>query len=524
MAAPDLGFVEMMRWAWRQLTSMRTALILLLLLALAAIPGSVVPQSDVDAMRANNWKADHPDLTPIYEKLGLFSVYDSVWFSAIYLLLVVSLVGCILPRLRVYWRGFRAAPPKAPRNLTRLPDSDSYLTDAPTDEVLERAAEVLRKRRFRVVVADGAVSAERGYLREAGNLVFHGALLVVLAGVAMGSLMGYQGGVIVWKDGSFSNNLTQYDDFKAGRFVGVEDLDPFRFTVDDFDVEWIDDPTNPRYGMARKFVAGIRYTEKPGAEEKSYDLRVNHPLSVDGTDVFLIGHGYAPVITVRDGEGEIVSSGPVPFLPEDQATFTSFGVVKASGATPQIGLEGMLYPTYSGDPNNLGSVFGSLGNPLISMQAYVGDLGLASGSQSVYVLDKTNMKLLGGTTENLFRVDLCPAKIDGEENARCETSTVELPDGAGSVTFEDIKPWVRVQISQTPGKMVALGGMIAALAGLLASLFIRPRRMWVRARREDDGSTVVEVAALDRSSGGEVGEEIVEVVAALKGETVKEEL
>ncbi|MFS3129771.1 cytochrome c biogenesis protein ResB [Nocardioides sp. Bht2] len=524
MAVPDLGFIELMRWAWRQLTSMRTALILLLLLALAAVPGSVIPQSDVDAMRANNWKADHPDLTPIYEKLGLFSVYDSVWFSAIYLLLMVSLVGCILPRLRVYWRGFRAAPPKAPRNLTRLPENASYTTDEPVEEVLARAEQVLRKRRFRVIADGDAISAERGYLREAGNLVFHASLLVVLAGVAMGSLMGYQGGVIVGKGASFSNNLTQYDDFKAGRMVGVDNLDPFTFTVDDFEVEWIDDPTNPRYGMARKFVAPLTYRDGSDGEEKTYDLRVNHPLKIGSTDVFLIGHGYSPVITIRDAEGNIATSGPTPFLPEDQATFTSFGVVKAPGAEPQqIGLEGLLYPTYSGDPNNLGSVFGALGNPLISMQAYVGDLGLAAGSQSVYVLNKTNMKLLGGTTKDLFRVDLCPAKIDGKENARCENSTVQLPDGAGSVTFEDITPWVRVQISQTPGKMVALGGMIAALLGLLGSLFIRPRRMWVRVR-ETDGSTVVEVAALDRSSGGEVGEEIVEVVAALKGETVKEEL
>ena len=101
---------------------MRTALILLFLLALAAIPGSVVPQEAVDSVRASQWRDQHPELTPIYEKLGLFSVYDSVWFSAIYILLMISLVGCFVPRLRVYWRGVRAQPPKAPKNLSRLPE------------------------------------------------------------------------------------------------------------------------------------------------------------------------------------------------------------------------------------------------------------------------------------------------------------------------------------------------------------------------------------------------------------------
>ena len=75
--AGELAARELVRWAWRQLTSMRTALVLLLLLALAAVPGSVIPQEGVDALAASRWKEDHPELTPVYERLGLFSVYDS---------------------------------------------------------------------------------------------------------------------------------------------------------------------------------------------------------------------------------------------------------------------------------------------------------------------------------------------------------------------------------------------------------------------------------------------------------------
>ena len=115
----ELTFRELLRWVWRQVTSMRTALILLLLLALAAVPGSIIPQEGVDSLKTSNWQADHTTLTPIYERLGLFSVYDSPWFSAIYLLLMLSLVGCILPRLWHYWRGFRAQPPAAGRSPAR---------------------------------------------------------------------------------------------------------------------------------------------------------------------------------------------------------------------------------------------------------------------------------------------------------------------------------------------------------------------------------------------------------------------
>src|SRR5262245_336184 len=84
---PALTPLELLRWAWRQLTSMRTALVLLFLLALAAVPGSVIPQSNIDAFGVAKWQEAHPHLTPIYQRLGLFSVYNSFWFSAVYILL-----------------------------------------------------------------------------------------------------------------------------------------------------------------------------------------------------------------------------------------------------------------------------------------------------------------------------------------------------------------------------------------------------------------------------------------------------
>lgn len=508
--AGELTFRELLRWVWRQLTSMRTALVLLLLLALAAVPGSIIPQEGVDALRTSQWQDRHPDLTPIYERLGLFDVYGSPWFASIYVLLMVSLVGCIIPRTWTHVRTLRTPPPRAPRNLTRMPDHASYRTDETPAQVLDRARRVLRGRRYRVRPTDdgdAAVSSERGYLREVGNLVFHLSVIVVLVGFGVGSMFGYKGGVILPVGQGFSNNLTQYDDFVPGSFFSGDDMEPFCFTVDDFDVEWL--TSGPRSGMSRGFSADTRYqvdcTGAEQSEEQDYDLRVNHPLAIGDTEVFLIGHGYAPVITIRDGNGDVVVSGPTVFLPQDQSLF-SFGVVKAPySPTGQVGLEGVFYPTFfpdeEGNPRNL---MGELNNPLLSMLVYTGDLG-PEKAQSLYILDKENAEKLTQDDGRDLRLDLRVG------------DTVELPDGLGSVSFDGIQEWNRLQISKTPGKLVTLTGVSLALLGLLGSLFIRPRRVWVRAR-EVDGETLVEVAALDRSGGGDVATEIDEVVAALRGE------
>ena len=514
----ELTTRELARWSWRQVTSMRTALVLLLLLALASIPGSVIPQDNIDSLAVSQWRDNHPRLAPIWDRLDLFNVYGSVWFSAIYVLLMISLVGCIIPRLFVYARALRAKPPKAPRNLSRLPASTSYTTDEDPDVVLARAADVLRARRFRTDRGTDAVAAERGHLREAGNLVFHVAVIIVLVGVAAGSLFGYKGGVILLNgdDYGFSNNLTQYDDFAPGALFDPDVMEPFSFRITDFQLDWLTEGN--RAGMARKFVAELAYETEPGGETKNYDLEVNHPLSIGGTDIFLIGHGYAPVITIRDGEGEVTKSGPVVFLPTNAQTFESFGVVKAPFARPeQIGLEGTFYPTFAmgrdadGNLTMPSSIFGALGDPLISMSLWTGDLGLQDGTaSSVYVLDKADATQVMKPNGQPFRMDLRP----GER--------VTLPDGLGSVTFEGVQRWNKIQISRSPGKMVALAGVLLALLGLLASLFIRPRRLWVRARRQDDGTTLVEIARLDRSSGGDPEDgaaELAAVAAALQDPT-----
>jgi cytochrome c biogenesis protein len=508
---PPLRPLELARWTWRQLTSMRTALLLLFLLALAAIPGSVIPQENVDTVRVSRWQDQHPHLTPIYEKLGLFGVFHSVWFSAIYLLLVVSLVGCIVPRLGVYWRGLRAKPPAPPRNLARLPAHREVDADGDAEAVLDRAAAELRRRRFRVVRREGAVSGERGYLREAGNLLFHLAVLVVLAGVASGNLFGYQGGVIVVTGDGFANSLSQYDDFRPGTFFRQSSMAPFSFTVHDFDVQFIREGREA--GMAHKFAADLSYKTTPDAATKQTSIAVNHPLKIDGTDVFLIGHGYAPHITVRDGQGNLAYSGPVVFLPEND-TFRSFGVVKVpdavgrDGRPEQIGLEGEFYPTYAfTKETGPFSAFPDDKNPAISMLAWTGDLGMDAGPQSVYTLDKDKLTAIKAAGKPL-RIDLAVG------------ATKALPDGMGSVTFDGVSRYVKLQVSRSPGDWLALLGMSLALLGLLGSLFIRPRRVWVRARAVGDGApgrSLVEVAGLDRSAGGDLAGELDQIGAALAG-------
>lgn len=490
------------RWMWRQLTSMRIALILLFLLSMAAIPGSLVPQTSVDEVKAQAWKDVHPNATPVYETLGLFHVYSSPWFSAIYILLFISLAGCILPRSWQFVGQLRSRPPAAPRNLTRLPAYATWRTAAGEDEVLDAAQKVMRGRRFRTHRVGGAVASEKGFLREAGNLMFHLALFGLLISFAVGSLWKGEGGKLIVEGGGFSNNLTQYDDFKPGTFYTADDLDPFGFSLDSFEATYA--RTGPQKGTPRTFRANIHYWKGADGKPVKSSIEVNKPLEIDGETVYLIGHGYAPVVTVKDARGTVVYQGPTPFLPSD-GSLTSRGVVKVTdnyrnkaGGKDQLAFSGIFAPTMVID-NIQGphSVFPALDRPALILTAYHGDLGMDSGlPQNVYQLNDKKMKQYKAADGQPLRQVLAVGQV------------LQLPDGGGSIRFDGVKTWASFQVSHQVGNGWALGSAVAAILGLAGSLFIQRRRVWIRATAGADGVTVVEVAGLGRSESAKIADEI----------------
>ncbi len=470
---PRLGPAGLLRWGWRQLTSMRTALLLLLLLAVGAIPGSIWPQRNIDAGRVADYLDQHHSLGPWLDRFSFFDVYSSPWFASIYLLLFISLIGCVLPRSRIHWRAMRAEPPRAPMRLDRLPEHVTVVVDADPEDVLRTARRVLRAKRFRVRThrddEPDAVSAERGYLRETGNLVFHLALIAVIVAVAVGHLFGWRGDVIVPVGQRFSSTISAYDTIDPGPWVNPERLPSFEVAVDRLDVSFEERAVGAQFGAPRDFTAFTTTRQDPGAPAEKQVLKVNQPLSLGGASVFLLGNGYAPVITVRDAKGQVLYHEATPFLPQDN-NYRSVGAVKVSGASPkQLGFAGLFLPSAVID-KNVGptSYFPDLKAPALALTAWEGDLYPGGRPQSVYSLGTRSMTQLRTARGQPVRIWLTPG------------ATVQLPGGRGSISMGSVPRFAGLSIRHDPGKMLALWGSLAALAGLIASLVIRRRRVFVR--------------------------------------------
>lgn len=468
---------------------MRTALVLLLLLAIASIPGSIFPQRSQNPLKVSEYYKTNPDLAKWLDRLSLFNVYSSSWFSAIYILLFISLIGCVVPRTWEHFKSARALPPMTPKNLDRLEEFIEIKSTKSEAEILQIAESSLRSRRYRIRTLPDSIGAEKGFIRETGNLLFHLSLILLLVGVAYGSLGGMRADVIVSEGETFTNVATSYDSLNTGGLFGIDDIPPFTITVQKFTAKY-DLVTN----APQDYELRARVVDEPGEEGRDVIVKVNKPLTFGATRVYLQANGYSPIVTVKDKSGAVVLRGAIPFLPQD-GNLTSIGAIKVPDMSPQLGFVAKFLPTAERTAERGGfSTFPEALKPLLDLAAWSGDLGLDSGiPQSVYRINTEGMNQIG-----------LAALSPGE--------TWTLPGGVGSITFDGFTPWVNLQVVRDPGKTYSLVGAILILLGLLVSLFGRRHRIWVRVSKKD-GDTIVHIAGLTRSPG--LDEEIKTIVSAL---------
>jgi len=471
-----------MRWCWRQLTSMRIALILLLLLAVAAIPGSLFPQRSQNPVQVRQYFIDNPQAAIWLDRFSMFEVFSSPWFSAIYLLLFISLIGCVLPRSIEHLKAIGAKPPLTPKYLDRM---EFYTEMKKVD--LDKVEKYLKKKHFRIRRDENSISAEKGYARESGNLLFHLSLVLILIAVGVGSLLGSRGDAIVNVGDRFINTPTSYDILGFGKYQSEDSLPPFSLTVKDFKAEY-----DPVTNAAIDYELTVLTANPIGSAETTRIIKVNQPLTYGSTKIYLQANGYAPTVVVKDKSGKVIFDGPTTFLPQD-GNLSSIGAIKIPDMQPQIGFVASFLPTADRDPIRGGfSSYPEVLDPRLLLAIWKGDLGLNTGvPQSVYRIDTSKMERIG-----------LKALVLNES----------YDFGEGSVTFTGWTSWVNLQIVNDPGKGFALIGAILAILGLLISLFTRQRRVWIKQGRK------TQVAGLAKNGIPGLEDEIKELVKEMSNE------
>ena len=477
---------------------MRTALVLLLLLALAAVAGSLVPQVGVADARIVAMFRDHPLRARVYEQIGLFDVYGSWWFTLVYTLLLVSLAACLLPRTRAFVRNLRIRPVPA-RELDSMRHYAEVAVPADPDGAIGRARRVLRRRLFRVNGPNGVptLAADKGLAREGGSLVFHWAFFVLLIGVVWGKGTGFSGQAMIVEGETWTEAHANYDGtLREGRFFG-EDHAGVQLRVEDFQA------TYRTTGQPQDFVTRAELLDADGDPVEEVEIRVNHPAELGGVKFYQFGYGWAPVIRVeQDGvpiaDGPVVCQQDVP--PEDVSPLQLPWncVVKLPTLDPQVGIRFELWPDRRGLLALLetGRAMPMLVQyaPVMTFEAFEGDLR-AELVQDASALDTVAMRR--------FETGVLGA---GE--------TADLGDGL-TVTFPELRQYTVLTVSRDRGLWIVLLAAILILLGLLPAMYTSKRKLWVAAEPKGTGA-VLKVGGFALQRRSQFEEEFDKVVSELR--------
>lgn len=459
---------------------MRTALWILGILSVESIIATIVPQEINVPQTVADWRSGEAGpgeaVASVIDVIGAFDMYASPLFIMTLLLLFTSLTGCLVPRIKGWWRITRRSVPPLSRHIGDQEHVARIATDLEPDAAQATVRGHLADHGFRT--RDGAygedgtqVAAEKGLaLREGGSLLFHLSFYVLLVSIVLGQLLTFEGFVGVTEGETFTDTEIGYWSANPGRWFGPEDHTGFQLTNDEFRVEWFRDPQFG--GTPRIFEADVTIETADG-ETRQATVKGNSPVVIEGFKVHLLGWGYSPRVIVREGR-EVVYDGFVNTTVNDNGAFR--GAVKAPAAEPDVGLDIFLVPYApdgdDGQPTITGAPWADA--PLLAFRTYTGDLQL-SAAQNV----------------NTLNTDLL---TEGPRGGLRVGQIVELPDSDITVEFAELRRWNNFQVSSRPQVPWLLLGSALLLGGLIPALYAYRRRVWVAVERSPDGRTLVTVA------------------------------
>ena len=253
------------------------------------------------------------------ERLQLFQVFTSTWFSVGLVVLLVSIVACTIDRTPRLWRQATDVRVVQPDNYfdPRLPDRAALSGVAEAD-----VRQVLRRHRFRVREAESGgvryLYGDRNQYTKLATLLTHTGLVLFLVAAAVTSRFGTELGLVVAE----GESLTVQPIGTPGLLL-VENHD---FQAPGFET-----------GQPRDFTTDLS-VYRDGQEIARKTIRVNDPLSIAGFTFHQNGFGPAPDLVLRDEQGGILWTGPVALT--DQAAGFPYGQLSVPGR--DIGLELLL--------------------------------------------------------------------------------------------------------------------------------------------------------------------------------------
>lgn len=423
---------------WRLLTSMRFALVLILVIALLSLVGTILVQAptgalaDADAKRdwLNQVRPKYGGWTNVLDGLGFFSMFQSIWYKGLVAILTASLLACTAHRIPGVMRVVNRPHIKVgERFFDHAPQHERMAVRGEAAALTDTVAGVFRKHGFRTLVEEDSVVhfyGDRYRISQFAGLVGHLSLVVIFAGVMAGSIWGFR-----------DNNFTVAE----GSTVAVPTSDGFAVKLVSFEDAWYTDT-----GAPADYASDLVLL-KDGTEVARQTVRVNAPLRYDGLSFYQSYYGPAVAMTVAGADGKELYKGGVP----------------------------LAWTTEEGDRR-------------------IGSFSVPGQDLTIWVIATS------GSDDPLIRPGQTAVEVyNGTTGATVDSKTIDqnTPTAVGglTVTFDRELQFTGLTIARDPGTILVWIGSLLLVAGFSIRMFLPFRRVWGRLVMGADGRGTLAIAA-----------------------------
>lgn len=313
---------------WHLFSSVRLTVALLIIIAIASVLGTLIPQREeaIDFARSLS-----PETLRVFTWFSLFDMYHSLWFRLLLALLTLNLIICSIDRFPVSLKRSRTIPsPERKRPFENLPPDQSFQAKITSKDAADHIRAYLRSHYRNLHTKESANMhhhfSEKGAYSHFGVYIVHFSVLLILIGGLIASMIGFEGYVNILEGETV--------DFVHGRDFGDHKGHyPLGFEVrcDAFSVDFYENGTPKDYRSELTFITD-------GEEIEKQVLRVNHPVRFRGMTFYQANYGTIPgkkahLKLVRAGDDQNYQTRAIeigaPFeLPGNEGQFQ---VVKVTG-------------------------------------------------------------------------------------------------------------------------------------------------------------------------------------------------
>ncbi len=429
---------------WSFFSSVKLTFFLLIILAIASILGTVIPQRGQGAMEfARNLS---PEMFRFLSSLNLFDMYHSLWFRLILLCLTLNLIVCSMDRFPTAWKRFHLTPrPDRYKPFDNLPPQQKFSVEGNIEKSASSAEQFLRRRYKHLNRKETSDTdyfyVERGRYSHFGVYLVHLSVLIILIGGLVGSFFGFEGYV----------NIAEGDQTKTimlRKKMSRMDLG-FEVRCDKFTVAFYKNGAPKEYKSELSFLVN-------GKEVEKRSVLVNHPVQFRGMTFYQANYGIVP--------GKKAKLKILRRTSQPEKTFIE---ITKGRSKPLPGNEGRFRLV------DLKADFMKMGPAaLVAVQPN-------EGEETRFWLFKdrdTIKQRFPGLLKRFPKLN---------------------PSSFKPYTFflEEFKSryYTGLQVNRDPGVPLVWAGFFLIMAGFFITFFVSHRRIWVRLR-DNNGETEISIA------------------------------